>query len=207
MALILSSAADVVNAALDRIGYKKNIGSLYDGSEQSQAALAVYGQTRDYILRNFDWGFAEQDMSLTLLKTAPVGGYSTDRPWDIATDPILPWIYEYEYPGDDPTMLKLRSLRRATVVPEFDPSAILYRIANDNSFTPSKKVILTNLKDAIAVYTGQVTDPTLWEPGFTEALVTNLGRRLAPVLANMEAAKMEAQDEAITTQVAEMKLG
>lgn len=207
MALVLVNPADVVNAALDRIGYKKNIGSLYDGSEQSAAALAIYGQTRDYLLREFDWGFAEQDVALSLLKTAPVGGYGPNRPWTPATDPILPWTFEYEYPLGSVTMLKLRSLRGATVIPEYDPSAVLYRIANDNSYSPSKKVILTNLANALAVFTGQVTDPTLWDTGFTESLVTNLGRRLAPVLVGMDAAKMEAQDEVVATQTAEMKLG
>lgn len=211
MALVLRNPADVVNAALDRIGYKKNVGSLYDGSEQAAAALAIYGQTRDDMLRNFDWGFAERDLQLTLLKTAPVLGYSAARPWDSATDPIPPWIYEYEYPdkpgGTPNDMLKLRSLRAVTVIPEYDPQAIVWRIANDNSYTPARKVILTNLENAIAVYTAQVTDPTQWEPGFTEALITQLGRRLGPVLVGLDAAKLEAQDEAVTTQTAEMKLG
>ncbi len=204
MANIYSNAADVVNAALDRIGYKKNIGSLYDGSEQAAAALAVYGQTRDDTLRNFEWGFAELDANLTLLKTAPVGGYGTTRVWTAATDPIPPWIYEYDYPED---MIKLRSLRRAVVIPEYDPSAVLWRIANDKSFTPHKRVILTNLPSAIAVYTGRITSPLQWDVGFTEALVSQLGRRLAPVLASLDAAKMEMQDEAVSTQTAEMKLG
>ncbi len=179
MANSFSNAADVVNAALDRVGYKKNIGNLYDGSEQAIAALTIYGQTRDDLLRNFEWGFAERDISLTLLKTAPVGGYSDNRPWDITTDPIPPFIYEYEYPED---MLKLRSL-------------------------PAKRVVLTNLASAIGVYTARVTSPLQWDVGFTESLIAQLGRRLAPVLAGLDAAKMEVQDEAVTTQTAEMKLG
>jgi hypothetical protein len=207
MALVFTNPADVVNAALDRVGYKKNIGNLYDGSPQAAAALAVYGQTRDELLRNFDWGFAERDLDLTLLKTAPVGGYTAAQPWTKATDPIPPWIYEYEYPDFPGDMLKLRSLRGSDVIPEYDPQAVEYRIANDNSYTPAKKVILTNKASAIAVYTGQVTDPTQWEPGFTEALVAQLGRRLAPVLVGLEAVKVLEPDEAMTTQVAEMKVG
>ena len=55
MASVLRNPADVVNAALDRVGYKKNVGSLYDGSEQAAAALAIYGQTRDDT-RSGSWG-------------------------------------------------------------------------------------------------------------------------------------------------------
>jgi len=142
------------------------------------------------------------------LKTAPVTGYSITRPWVKATDPIPPWIYSYTYPETGSgNMLKLRSLRGVAVIPEYDPSPIVFRIANDNSYTPAKKVILTNLSSAVAVYTAQVTDPTQWEPRFVESFVTQLGQRLAPILVSLDAAKMAAQEEAVVTQTAEMKLG
>lgn len=204
MSAVLTNPADIVNAALGRIGYKRRLGSLYDGSEQSARALDIYGQTRDAKLREFDWGFAERDVALTLLKTAPAGGYTPPLVWS-STYPILPWKYEYAYPDD---MLKLRSLRTTPVfIPEYDPVPIVFRIANDNSYTPAQKVILTDLPAAVCVYTGQVIDPTTWEPDFTESLIAALGKRLAPVLTSLDAVKMEAQDEVVTQQMAEMRLG
>lgn len=204
MSAVLRSPEDIANAALGRVGWKKRIGSLYDGSVASKLVLDSYGQTRDEILRSFEWGFAENNVSLTLLKTAPVGGYSPIQPWTTAF-PILPWIFEYQYPDN---MLFLRSLRTsASFIPEFDPKPTVFRIANDNSYSPSRKVILCNSSDAIAVYTGQVTDPSLWDADFTEAMIAALARRLAPALANLEAEKMEAQDEAVSKEEAEMRVG
>lgn len=204
MAAVLTSPQDLVNAALVQIGVKKRIGDLYDGSDASKMALDIYGQARDAKLRDFEWGFAEGNAQLDLLKLAPVGGYNQDNPWT-AANPILPWIFEYAYPDD---MLKLRSLRsQTTPVPNFDPTPDVFRIANDTINGVPKKVILCNTYQAVAVYTRQVTDPTLWEASFNDALIEDLGRRLAAGLAGLDAEKLEAQADAVQTQVAEMRLG
>lgn len=202
MAGSIRTPEDVINIALVDIGYKRLIGSVYDGSEASNLALNIYSETRDEMLRAEDWGFAERDLGLTLLKTAPVGGYFPPTTWSNAY-PILPWIYEYAYPAD---MLKLRSLRPSPFfLFDFDPKPVTWRIANDSAL--AQKVILTNLAGAIAVYTGQVTNPQLWEPGFIEALSDTLGKRLAPALADLNAEKMEAAEEEVETQRAIMGLG
>lgn len=201
---VLTSPEDIVNAALVRIGWKKSIGSLFDGSDESSAALNIYGQTRDEQLRLFDWGFAERNAALSLLKLAPVGGYNPPLVWSSAY-PILPWVFEYAYPSD---CLKVRALRTTSVfIPEFDPAPVVFRIANDNGYAPSKKVILCNIQNAICVYTGQVTDPSLWEASFTESLIAALADRLSPALANLQTKQASEQDEAIETTSAEMKLG
>ena len=83
MTTSVNSPADVVNLSLGRIGYKLRVGSLYDGSPASKAALDIYGQTRDEQLRLADWGFAQGEVQLTLQKVAPVGGYV---PGDPSTD-------------------------------------------------------------------------------------------------------------------------
>lgn len=204
MAAVLSTPTDVVNAALVHLGVKKRIGNLYDGTEISKSALDIYGQARDAKLRDFEWGFAERNLLLTLLKLAPVGGYDQNTPWTPA-NPMLPWIYEYAYPGD---MLKLRSLRsNMTPVPNFDPAPVVFRIANDTVADVAQKVILCNSFQAVAVYTAQVTDPSLWEPSFTDALIEDLARRLAAGSIGLEGEKLEGQADAIQTQGAAMRLG
>jgi hypothetical protein len=202
--LSLQSPEDVVNNALVRSGYKMRIGSLYDGSAASKCALDIYGQTRDELLRSADWGFAERDVVLAVLKIAPAGGYVPPTVWS-STYPILPWRYEYQYPLD---VLKVRSIRRTTVfLPDYDPKPNVWRVANDKSFVPPQQVILCNVANAILVYTGQVTDPLTWEPSFTETLCASLARRLGPALVNLDAAKVEAGDEVATRQMAEAKEG
>lgn len=198
----LQSPADVVNASLVRIGYKLRLGSLYDGSMAAKRALDIYSQTRDEILRQNDWQFAERNVQLTLLKQAPPTGYVLG--WTSAYPP-LPWIFQYDWPQD---CIKIRSLKSSPAfIPNFDPQPNIYGLANDNSYTPAAKVILCNVPSAILTYTGQITDPSVWEADFTESLCAALGRRLAPVLVGLDAAKLGAQDEQAAMNVAETEEG
>ena len=71
MAYAVSSPADVVNLSLVRIGYKERVSWLYDGSNAARAALDIYGQTRDALLRDGDWPFAMRSAVGVLLKQAP----------------------------------------------------------------------------------------------------------------------------------------
>lgn len=199
MAIGAASVEEVVNEALARIGSDHAIGNIREASREAQVALRVYAQTRDDILQERDWGFAERNTPLTLLKTAPVGGYVPPRVWTPASDPIPNWIYEYAYPAD---CIKIRSLRRTSPfpIPNFVPKPNVYRIANDTAYSPAQKVILCNLSGALLVYTGQVVDPTTWEPLFTETVIAALAERLAPALEmadqlDIEDTKVEAVDE------------
>lgn len=204
MVASINTPADVVNLALQRIGYKGRVGNLYDGSAAAKDALDIYAQTRDELLRQNDWGFAERNVNLTLLKFAPPGGYIPPLTWS-SQYPPLPWLFEYAYPND---CLKVRAVKSVPLfVPNFDPQPNVFTIANDNALDPPAKVILCNAPDATLVYTGQVTSPALWEADFIEAIAAALGRRLAPTLVNMEAAKIAVSDEMVSKAIAETEQG
>lgn len=204
----VSNPADVLNIALRRIGYKLRVSNLYDGSEAAQQAIDIYGQTRDELLRQNDWGFAERNINMTLLKSAPPGGYFPPTAWDPTLYPAVPWLYEYAYPDD---CLKVRALKPIPLfIPNFDPQPNVWSIANDNAFTTpptTRKVILCMVQQAALVYTGQVTDPSQWESDFVEAIAAALARRLAPGLVGMQAAQLIARDEAMSQAVAEREQG
>lgn len=204
MAVSVQSPEDVVNIALVRIGYKLRIGSLYDGSMASKKALDIYSQTRDELLRQNDFGFAERNVSLTLLKQAPPGGYFPPNMWD-STYPPPPWVFEYAYPLD---ALKVRSVKPPPqFIIDFDPQPYVYSVENDQSLAPVAKVILCNVPNAVLTYTGQITDPRDWEADFVEVLASALGRRLAPALVGLDATRLEASDEAAAMAVAETEQG
>ena len=204
MATGLSSPADVVNLALGRIGFKGRVGSLYDGSMAAKLALTFYSQTRDQLIRDGNWAFAERIAEGVLLKSAPQSGYNPGVPWS-PTYPALPWFYEYVYPSD---CLKVRSMRpQAIYIPNFVPQYNVFSEENDNSYNPPVKVILCNVPNAIITYAGQVTDPTTWEASFIEAFSAALGRRLAPGLVGLESAKLEIQDEQAETALADRTQG
>jgi hypothetical protein len=190
MANTLKNPADLVNAALVRIGHKNLIGNLYDGSEASIRALAIYGQTRDDMMRDGNWGFVQRNVALTLLKQAPAN-MTYLVPWTSAFPP-LPWQFEYAYPQD---MLKLRAVKPTPIfIPNFDPTPYPSAIDNDNSLDPPQRVILCNVENAIAVYAGRVTDPLTWPVDFTEALIGKLGEVLAPSLSGLQPAQMQAAE-------------
>ena len=201
-----STVAQLVNQALRRIGYQVEVAYLYEGSPAARAALTLYGQTRDNVLRSKDWPFARQSIALSLLKTAPVGGYGPMNPWTPAFPPV-PFIFEYAYPDG---CLEMRSVRPTPImIPEYDPVPNIFVIADDTALAPPAKVVLTNLRAALAVFTGQVTDMTQWEPMFTEALVEALARRFAEALAgeNADALKLQLGIEQATEAAADLVRG
>lgn len=206
MVNVISSPEDICNAALVRIGWRgPRIGSLYDGSMVAKTVLDIYGQTRDELLRQNDFDFAERSVALTLLKQAPQGGYyPPNNVWNNSFPPP-PWAFEYAYPTD---ALKVRAVKREpTFLTDYDPQPFVFSVANDQALTPPAKVILCNVPSAILIYTGQVTDPLDWEADFTELMAAALGRRLAPKLVGLDATKMAAQDEAQSMVVAEREQG
>jgi len=181
MTLPLSSPEDIINYGLAKIGHPQRIGSVYDGSDASKKALDVYAQTRDQMLRDGDWDFATRNVAMTLLKSAP-SYLAPGTPWS-STYPPIPWKYEYQYPDD---CLKVRAIKLQPLFPtqaNYQPQSINFSITNDNGYTPAKKVILCNVpQPSLLIYTAQVTDPTVWEASFTEALATQIAERLAPSL-------------------------
>lgn len=204
MTLSVRSPEDVVNLALVRIGYPMRVSNMFEGSKAANAALDVYAQTRDELLRQNDWGFAQRDIMLTLLKQAPLSGYIPPNTWSTAYPP-LPWLFEYGYPQD---CLKVRAVKPSPLfVPSFDPQPNIYALSNDVTFNTASKVILCNVPDAVLVYTGQITDPLTWEADFVEGVAAALARRLAATLASLDVEKIEVGDEAQAKAIAEMEQG
>lgn len=202
MVASLSNPADIVNASLVRIGWKSLVGNLYDGSAAARAALATYGQTRDDLLRSSDWGFAERNAALVVIKIAPTN-YIPPNSWDDSYPPV-PWRFEYAYPAD---CLQVRSLRPRPlfVGPNFDPTPIEFKINNDRS--EEARTILTDLQDALVVYTGRILDPSTFSVDFTEVLIEKLGANLAPTLTGLNPAQMQAVEADRDTAQAEREQG
>lgn len=196
----VNSPEDILNLALIRLGYQTRIGSIFEGSKASKAALSIYAQTRDAVLREGDWGFAERNSAMVLIKQAPAGGYAPPNMWS-SEFPPPDWLYEVVYPTD---ALEIRAVKNVPVfVPDFAPRSYVFSVDNDSALTEPSKVILCNVFPGIIVYTGQITDPVDFEPDFVEDLAAALARRLGVLLGNQEAAKMEAADEQASANLAE----
>lgn len=194
MSSSVTSPEDLCNQALDRISWPEAIGDLMEGSKAARIGLRIYGQTRDELLSETDWQFARREVSLALIKTAPVGGYNFATPWTTAY-PLLPWVYEYAYPDQ---CIQVRSLRRSQViVPNFDPVPNIFTVANDPSLPTPAKVVLTNIPAAVAAFTAQVIDPQQWlDSQFIEAMVDRLALRFQEALnAEPNSVKIRAAED------------
>lgn len=206
--MAFSAPEDVINAALVEVGGQRPIAWIYEGSPPARAALKIYGQTRDALLRARAWPFARRVLPLTLLKgPPPAGGYTIAQPWT-KTYPPPGWLYEYAYPAD--CLLLGAVLPGPGMMFDLDPQPVPFRVDNDSANSPPSKVILTNAANAVAVYTGQITDPATWEPGFAEALIKALAAKLSKdLLQGQMAVAMEKQNimEAGAVMTADSRLG
>lgn len=205
MSTVVTRPEDVVNISLRRIGSKIRITSIYEGSLAANVAIDLFGQTRDELLRGYDWGFAERNVDLVVLKQAPVGGYIPPVSWNPTNYPALPWMFSYTYPSD---CLKVRAVKPSPLfIPNFSPVYWKWSVENDQTYSPPLKVILCNVPSAVLTYTGQITNPLDWEADFVEAFAAALGQRMAPALAGPEATKLEAQDAAVQMATSETEQG
>jgi hypothetical protein len=157
--------------------------------------------------------FSMRNAVLTLLKSSPPdGGYIPGvTPWNPQTNPPVGWLFEYVYPSD---CLKVRGIKGQPLLwPSADPSDNPFSIDNDTQVPDGQggfttgKTILCNVRDALIVYTGRVTDPVKFDVSFTEAFLAELGLRLAPALTGLDTTKLAAAEGQAETNVAMMTEG
>lgn len=170
-----------------------NINWIYEGSRAARAALRCYRQTRRELLRATDWPFARRTVVLQMLKgPPPPGGYNPAQPWT-SSFPPPDALFEYAYPSD---AIEIRAIMKPGFVFNLDPRHDRFRIDNDNTLPTPARVILCDIMQAMAVYIGDVTDPTLWEPGFRAAMIAALKKKLDEKLSPSDAMRRDDTAEA-----------
>ena len=163
MVASVSSPADVVNLALVILGHPHRVGNLFDGSEAAKAALTIYAESRDEVLRSKDWPFALRQVSGIASGTPPDG-----------------WNYSWAFPAD---CLRVRSVTPVAIPsPNYDPQPVQWMVFNDQTHNPPIKVVLSNITPIKLYYVGQITDMTTWEPLFANAVAQVLATKMAPGL-------------------------
>ncbi len=158
-----TSDAAVCNIALKRMGVALIV-NLQDGSDQASVLNAVYENTRDRLLRELEWNFAQFRVSL-------------------APDPTKTPVFGYNYAYPLPT------LPYCLKVNETDPADAIYDIENtiDATGKITGRVLVTDEGSLSIRYTGQVTDPQQWDASFVEALASDLAAQTAYTLTESEA--------------------
>jgi len=175
---VAATEIEICNLALSNIRSLKFIEALTEDNNEAIACNLHYARTRDLALRRADWPFARKRLALIASGTPP------DE-----------WGYSYALPAD---CLRVRGVQDGMRVRSFD-ATIKYAIENDG--TGSGRVILMDIPDAVLIYTMRVTDTTVFDDDFAEALTWKLAANICRPL------DKDAQVCAQTLQIAEEIMG
>jgi len=153
MAII--SDVRIANMALSNVGAKSNIEAIGENSPEGTQTELWYDYSRLQTLAAFDWSFARKRQTLALHGDAA---------------PAAVWTYRYQYPSDCVVMRLMENPlgKQADAVP-FE-----IEISDDGT-----KSILTDLEDAVGIYTFDLTTTSLFSPHFVEALSHMLGAHIS----------------------------
>lgn len=165
----------VCNQALDIMGYKRHIGSIWDGTRAARVALNCWAETRDALLihRRPDW--ATQDLPLNVLKTAPNYALTT---WNPALHPEIPWLYEYVIP--DECLVPLSMKLRPSSLPIWRPRDVRFRLSLE--FGSNTYTLLGNDPAPVLTCVNTVHNPDIWHQDFTEAMIETLAKKFEAAL-------------------------
>lgn len=150
------SAVDICNLALTRLG-ASSISSLDETSTEAVKAKAVYDHVREATLRALPWGWATRTRALA--QTAQT---------------VPPWAFAYAYPSD---CLEARRLVDPTSRNRHPPFT---RASGGDG----ARLICTDLPRAVLVYTATITDLSVADPLFRDAMAWRLAAELAWPLTN-----------------------
>ncbi len=151
---------EVCNLALSRAGNGASsaIVSLDDASEAARCCKRVFAQVMRAVLREFDWSWAKGIVALA-----------------ISSETVPGYAYAYAYPD---ACVRVRSIGPVGFSPGRMPS---YRIPYEivASANGESRLIATDLQDAVAFITRDITNPSFADALFHEALAWRLTRELA----------------------------
>ena len=172
MADLSVSEVSICNMALSKIGASSSIESLTEDSSEAKECNLWYTFSRKQALASNDWSFARRRLTLATHGDDPPNGV---------------WGYRYQYPSDCIQFRKIESPVSGAGVwsPEekrlvADADAIPFSIELDED--QDSKSILSNLDNAIGVYTMNLTEVTLFSEFFVTALSTAIAVNVAYAL-------------------------
>lgn len=204
----MASEVSICNQALVASGARTQINSINDPTTAARTCKLFYEDTRDELLREAQWGFADKFVTLSLLSYLPGApgfpndtGANTGSVW-LPTYPAPGWLYQYAYPED---CVKtnfiipqgvwgawLAQAQQVGPAQAWQTLAVPFKLSSSDG----KTVINSNAQQAIAAYTERVTNPALYPPDFVTALAGRLAFKLVIPLAGDKNLAMLANTKA-----------
>lgn len=172
----MPSAIQLYNHALANVGVSTFLADPAEQSKEGDLYRLWYAACVEKVLRDFPWNFASSVVALALVDGDPPPG----------------WAYKYAYPIDchaahavsDSSGVRNLSAR---VVTTWDcdgftlarqpvPFVVMSEAATS---TTRRRIVCTDLPQAYLFYTGKVTDPNQFDPGFCDALEWLIASKIA----------------------------
>ncbi len=163
------------NMALSHVGHGIEIESFTEKTPEATQVRNWYDLSRQQVLTAFDWGFARRRLSLAL---------HGDTISETAADPWAGvWGFRYVYPAD---CIRARKMQNPNAPPDdLTPFSI------ETSVNGQEKTILTNVEDAVLVYTFDSEATELFSPMFTQALSHLLASQISFAITRKRKIKAE----------------
>lgn len=159
----MASETEIANLALSHLGNGTEIADLEtERSSEASACRRFYDVALAQVFRDYAWPFATQTAALALV---------TER--DVDTDhPTAEWLYQYALPANCMMLRKLQSGLRV------DPREM--KVPYQLHYGTSGTTVLTDMVDAVGVFTLLVEDAGRYPPDFTLAFSALLAALVAP---------------------------
>ena len=158
------SRTGIANMALSHVGANSTLENLdSDKTEEAKQCRIWYDFSRQQVLEVFDWNFARRRIGLAL---------HGDVISETATDPWAGvWGFRYQYPADGIIIRKIQNPN----APPGDASPFDVELSVDGE----TKSILTNVEDAVVVYTFDLKANELFSATFVQAFSHLLASQIA----------------------------
>ena len=163
MAHSFVSPVGIANMALSHIGAKSVIESFTEKSTEAEQSGIWYDHSRLQVLEAYDWNFARKRRTLEL---------HSDTISETATDPLAGvWRFRYSYPDD---CVAARKIQHPNSPPD---DALPFDI--ETSLDGQQKTILTNVEDAVLVYTWDLPNTDMFSILYVSAVSHLLAHHIA----------------------------
>lgn len=155
-----TTANDVVNVALRRIGAVRVNDYAQDTSKEAEVARDLIDEARRDLLGLHSWNFATARALLV----------------DSGVDTAFGWDITYDLPGD--------FIHAVSVHPsDDDTTSIPYKLEFINDTNVPKRVLLCNATVVYLRYVFDLTDYSVMSPGFRDVMALRLARDFAIAIA------------------------
>lgn len=167
----MSSQVEICNVSLTFLG-KARINALSDNKDSARALTAVWDMCRRAELAKRFWGFSLARAQLAALVGAPSWGYAN----------------QYQLPTGFIRLVQAGQYYAANAL-------IDYRSSDDSPYAIEGQAILTDQGSPLKIrYVQDITDPSLFNPLFADALAARLASRVCEELTGSNT-KMQTCEE------------